>query len=173
MPTGISGLVVAAIFAAALSSSLNSIAATFVQDLYRPFKPKADDKHILRVSHVLTLLFGIVQIAVALVVMKQQRSALDSALSIASLINGPILGVFLVGTFVKRANQKCALIGMVTSIILMSYLLFLEMAKRFGVVPDATPIAWPWYVLIGSLTTLVVAWLASLFIREKDSTITN
>ncbi len=173
MPTGISGLVVAAIFAAALSSSLNSIAATFVNDLYKPFKPAADDKHILRMSHILTLGFGIVQIAVALIVMRQERSALDSALSIASLINGPILGVFLVGTFIKRANQKCALIGMITSIVLMSYLLYLEIVKRYAIMPEATPIAWPWYVLIGSLTTLTVAWLASLIIREKNPTVIN
>ncbi len=149
MPSGLSGLVVAAIFAAALSSSLNAIAATFVNDLYKPFKPAADDKHFLRVSHWLTLAFGIVQILVALAVMKQNRSALDQALSIASLFNGPVLGVFLVGTFIKRANQTAALTGMSASILMMLYLKFF------------TPIAWTWYVLIGSLTTFSVAWLAS------------
>ncbi len=168
MPSGLSGLVVAAIFAAALSSSLNSIAATFVNDLYKPFKPKANDKHYLRVSHWLTLAFGIVQIVVALIIMKQERSALDSALSIASLINGPILGVFLVGTFIKRANQKHALIGMIASITVMSYLLYLEFVKRFALLPEATPIAWTWYVLFGSLITLTVAFLASLVIKQND-----
>jgi SSS family solute:Na+ symporter len=155
MPSGLSGLVVAAIFAAALSSSLNSIAATFVNDLYKPFKPTADDRHFLRVSHWLTLLFGIVQIAVALAVMKQNRSALDHALSIASLFNGPVLGVFLVGAFIKRANQAAALTGMSASILLMLYLKFF------------TPIAWTWYVLIGSLTTLAVAWLASFIFSAE------
>ena len=158
MPSGLSGLVVAAIFAAALSSSLNAIAATFVNDLYKPFKPAADDKHFLRVSHWLTLAFGIVQILVALAVMKQNRSALDQALSIASLFNGPVLGVFLVGTFIKRANQAAALTGMSASILLMLYLKFF------------TPIAWTWYVLIGSLTTFLVAGLASfIFTTEKQS----
>jgi solute:Na+ symporter, SSS family len=156
MPTGISGLVVAAIFAAALSSSLNAIAATFVNDLYKPFKAKADDKHFLRVSHILTLAFGIVQIVVALVVMKQERSALDQALSIASLFNGPVLGVFLVGTFIKRANQAAALSGMLVACGLMLYLKFY------------TNIAWTWYVLFGSLTTLAIAGLVSLFIQNKD-----
>jgi SSS family transporter len=156
MPTGVSGLVVAAIFAAALSSSLNSIAATFVNDLYKPFKKKADDKHLLRASHVLTLLFGIVQIGVALVAMRQESSALDKALSIASLFNGPVLGVFLVGTFIKRANQTAALTGMLVACGLMLYLKFY------------TNIAWTWYVLFGSLTTLAVAGLASLFIKETN-----
>ena len=161
MPSGLSGLVVAAIFAAALSSSLNAIAATFVNDLYKPFKPAADDRHFLRVSHWLTLAFGIVQILVALAVMKQNRSALDQALSIASLFNGPVLGVFLVGAFIKRANQTAALTGMAASILLILYIKF------------ATPIAWTWYVLIGSLTTFSVAWLTSFIFNKQGQTNTE
>jgi solute:Na+ symporter, SSS family len=161
MPSGISGLVVAAIFAAALSSSLNSIAATSVNDLFKPFRPDATDSTMLRLSRWLTLFFGVVQVVVALLVMNQQRSALDSALSIASLINGPVLGVFLVGTFMKSAKEKHALVGMIGSLAVMSYLLFLEFMKRFGFDPDVTPIAWPWYVLIGSSTTFIVAFVYS------------
>jgi len=149
MPTGLSGLVVAAIFAAAMSSSLNSIAATAVNDLYKPFRPNREDKHYLKVSHVLTLIWGVVQIGVALAVRNQPGSALSMALSIASLINGPILGVFLVGTFLRRVSQPPALIGMLVSIGSMLYVFF------------ATTIAWTWYVFLGSLVTFVVAWLAS------------
>lgn len=149
LPTGLSGLVVAAIFAAAMSSSLNSIAATSVNDLYRPFRQKLTDAHYLKVSHWLTLLWGVVQIGVALLVRNQNRSALDQALSVASLINGPVLGVFLVGVFLKRVSEPPALIGMLTSMAAMIYIRF------------ATGIAWTWYVLIGSLITLGVAWLAS------------
>jgi SSS family solute:Na+ symporter len=149
MPSGLSGLVVAAIFAAALSSSLNSIAATAVNDLYKPFRPRRDDRHYLRVSHWLTLVWGIVQIAVALLAMRQNRSALDQALSVASLINGPVLGVFLVGTFLRRVSEPPALLGMLASIVVMLYI-------RFW-----TPLAWTWYVLIGSLVTFLVAWIAS------------
>lgn len=148
MPSGLSGLVVAAIFAAALSSSLNSIASTSINDLYKPFRPKKDDKHYLRVSHWLTLVWGIVQIGVALVAMRQNRSALDQALSVASLVNGPILGVFLVGTFLRRVSEPPALLGMLASMVVMTYI-------RFW-----TPIAWTWYVLIGSLITFMVAWIA-------------
>jgi len=149
MPTGLSGLVVAAIFAAAMSSSLNSIAATAVNDLYRPLRPNRDDKHYLKVSHVLTLIWGVVQIGVALVARKQPGSALNNALSIASLINGPVLGVFLVGTFLKRVSQPPALIGMGVSIACMLYVFF------------ATRIAWTWYVFLGSLITFIVALVAS------------
>src|ERR1700752_1764083 len=148
MPTGLSGLVVAAIFAAAMSSSLNSIAATAVNDLYRPFRQGREDKHYLKVSHILTLIWGVVQIGVALIARHQAGSALSQALSIASLINGPVLGVFLVGTFLKRVSQPPALIGMVASIATMLYVFFY------------TKIAWTWYVLIGSIVTFLVSWLA-------------
>jgi len=154
MPSGLSGLVIAAIFAAALSSSLNSIAATFVNDLYKPFKPKADDKSILRISHWLTLLFGIVQIVVALILMNFNRSALSVALSVASLMNGPVLGVFLVGTFLPKVKEKAALSAMVLSCLVMAYITF------------QTSIAWTWYVLIGSLLTFSAAWILSLVIKD-------
>jgi Na+/proline symporter len=121
-----------------------------VNDLYKPFRPNRDDRHYLKVSHWLTLLWGVVQVAVALVAMRTSSSALDKALSVASLINGPILGVFLVGTFLRRVSEPPALIGMAASILAMLYVRFY------------TPIAWTWYVLLGSAITLVVAWLASL-----------
>jgi solute:Na+ symporter, SSS family len=149
MPTGLSGLVVAAIFAAAMSSSLNSIAATAVNDLYKQIRATQSDKHYLKVSHLMTLGWGVVQIAVALIVRHQNRSALDQALSIASLINGPVLGVFLVGTFLRRVSEPPALIGMSASVAVMLYVFF------------ATKIAWTWYVFIGSSITLIVAGIAS------------
>jgi SSS family solute:Na+ symporter len=149
LPSGLSGLVVAAIFAAALSSSLNSIAATAVNDLYKPFARGRDDRHYLRVSHWLTLAWGVVQIAVALFFLKKNRSALDQALSVAGLINGPVLGIFLVGTFLRRVSEPPALIGMLASICVMLYVRFM------------TPLAWTWYVLFGSIITFVVAYAVS------------
>jgi SSS family transporter len=157
LPSGLSGLVVAAIFAAALSSSLNSIAATAVNDLYKPFKPEADDRHLFKVSQILTLVWGVAQILVALAVRNQNQSALSAALSIASLINGPVLGVFLVGVFLKRVSQTPALIGMLTSCAVMFYVYW------------STKIAWPWYVLIGSGVTFFVSWSASLAFPCKET----
>ena len=156
MPPGLSGLVVAAIFAAALSSSLNSIAATAINDLYRPFKKGITDKQLLRLSGILTVIIGIIQIVVAILFMQTGDSALNLALSVASLINGPILGVFLVGTFIKSAKEKHALIGMLASIGLMLYILL------------GTKIAWPWYALIGSLTTVIVTFTATLIIKNNE-----
>jgi len=157
MPTGLSGLVVAAIFAAALSSSLNSIAATAINDIYKPFAKNATDKQLMRLAGILTVVVGLLQIVIAIGLKDANGSALGMALSVASLINGPILGVFLVGAFIKRANEKHALIAMLTSIIVMTFVLF------------GTKIAWPWYAMIGSLLTVTVAFLASLVFQKAKN----
>jgi SSS family solute:Na+ symporter len=154
-------LVVAAIFAAALSSSLNSIAATAINDLYKPFAKDKSDKDLVRLAGWLTVIIGIIQIVVAIAFMGSGESALGLALSVASLINGPILGVFLVGTFLKNARETHALIGMVASISLMLYILL------------GTKIAWTWYALIGSMTTLVVTLIASLVIRSSENEVST
>jgi SSS family solute:Na+ symporter len=143
MPIGVSGLVVAAIFAAAMSSSLNSIAATVVSDLYAPISPGRTDRHYLNVSRVITVIAGIVQIAVGLGMQHTARSALNTVLSIASLINGPILGVFLLGA-TRRGGKTAAFAGMLTGLAVVLYVAF------------ATKVAWPWYTLVGSMTTLAV-----------------
>ena len=143
LPTGLAGLVVAAIFAAAMSSSLNSIAATFVADLYSPVVRDKGDRHYLNVSRVVTIVAGIAQIVVGLAVMGQKRSALDAALLVASLINGPILGVFLLGSL-KRGGPWSAFAGMSAGIVLVMYIWL------------GTHAAWPWFTVVGSLTTLAV-----------------
>jgi SSS family solute:Na+ symporter len=144
LPSGISGLVVAAIFAAAMSSSLNSISATAVSDLYRPLSPGREDRHYLSVSRWLTVVAGAAQIAVALAIRHQTRSALDAALSVASILNGPVLGVFLLGAFSRRAGAAAAFSGMAAGLVAVL------------AVWRLTPVAWPWYTLVGSMTTLAV-----------------
>jgi SSS family solute:Na+ symporter len=141
LPSGISGLVVAAIFAAAMSSSLNSISATAVSDLYRPLLPGRDDRHYLAVSRWLTVVAGAAQIAVALAIRHQTRSALDAALSVASILNGPVLGVFLLGAFSRRAGTAAAFSGMAAGLVAVL------------AVWRLTPVAWPWYTLGGRMTT--------------------
>ncbi|MEO6327029.1 MAG: sodium:solute symporter [Thermoanaerobaculia bacterium] len=157
LPSGLAGLVVAAIFAAAMSSSLNSVAATALNDLYRPLKarftalpaPGVDaDLSALRLSKLFTLVAGAAQIGVGLAVRRSPASALDNVLSVASLLNGPVLGVFLLGAITKRAGPRSALVGMLAGIAVIL------------VVRTATSIAWPWYAAIGSLTTLGVGALA-------------
>ena len=143
LPVGLSGLVVAAILAAAMSSSLNSIAATLVE-LLRP----REDRQALRLSRAVTVLAGVAQIAVGLAMRHTERSGLNTVLAIAALVNGPILGVFLLGT-TKRASSSSALIGMGVGL------------ATVGWVAVATRTAWPWYAVVGSVTTLVAGTIAA------------
>lgn len=154
LPTGLSGLVVAAIFAAAMSSSLNSIAATFVADLYQPVVRNRGDRHYLNVSRLVTIVAGVAQIGVGLFMFGLKRSALDAALSVASLINGPILGVFLLGAL-KRGGPLSAFAGMTIGLAVV-------LTVRFG-----TTVAWPWYTVIGSLTTLLTGLVLGMAGRSR------
>jgi len=143
VPSGLSGLIVAAVLAAATSPSVNSIAATAVNDLYQPLLQHRSDQHYLRVSRILTVIAGIAQISVALALIGVQQSAVNTALGVASLVNGPILGVFLLSAM-NREGTAAAFAGMLTGIAVVT------------VVWLWTPLAWPWYAVVGSMTTLVV-----------------
>jgi SSS family transporter len=143
VPSGLSGLIVAAVLAAATSPSVNSIAATAVADLYQPLVRDRSDHHYLRVSRLLTVIAGIAQISVALMLIGSKGSAVNTALGVASLINGPILGVFLLSAF-GREGSTAAFAGMVAGIAAVTSVWLW------------TPLAWPWYAVVGSLTTLAV-----------------
>ncbi|HKE00331.1 MAG TPA: sodium:solute symporter, partial [Planctomycetota bacterium] len=144
LPPGIAGFVVAAIFAAAFSSSLNSIAASAVHDLLRPVVKTIDDARALTLARWLTVAAGVAQIAVALAFLGSSGSAVDHALGAASLLYGPILGVFLLGLCVPRAASGAAIAGLVAG------------AAAAGFVWLGTDVAWPWYTAVGSAVTLAV-----------------
>lgn len=148
LPTGVVGLVLAAIFAAAmstLSSSLNSSAAAVVNDFYMPAAPEArggrDDRHYLSVSRGLTLTFGLLQVGIAVVAISFSSRVVDEVLGIASFTNGIILGVFLLGTL-TRVTQSAAFAGILVGATVM-------LGVKLG-----TTVSWQWYVLVGSLVTL-------------------
>ena len=149
LPPGLSGLVVAAILAAAMSSSLSAIAATVVSDLL----PRAKS---MSASRLIVVLAGLAQIAVGVALQHTQRSALGTALSVASLINGPILGVFFLG-MTKRGGTAAALIGMLAGLAAVLPVAFL------------TRVAWPWYAVVGSMTTFTVGMIASWILTKKSA----
>lgn len=159
LPTGMIGLVVAAIFAAAmstLSGSLNSLSATAVTDFYRPlFAPNKSDTHYLNVSRLLTALWGVVQIAVAMVAIAMKGRGVDAVLAVASFTNGPILGLFLLSALTRHVGPRGALAGVVMGIACMAFV-WLQLK-----------ITWQWYVLIGSTITFVTGSLASLVLERK------
>jgi len=154
LPVGLCGLLTAAILAAGmanLSAALNSLASSSVMDFYKPFaRPSADDRHFLRVSRLATLLWGVVIIAIALAAQYLQKSALELALSVASVPYGSMLGIFLLGVLTRRANSRGAFVGALCALAALGYVM------------QYTQIAWTWYVAIGSIVTFTIGLIVSL-----------
>jgi SSS family solute:Na+ symporter len=147
MPVGLTGLVLASIFAIAMSNasgSLNSLASCSIIDLG---VQRVDMAHPLRRSRRMTLVWGAV---LALLGLIHWGPVLVAGLTIASITYGAMLGVFLLGTWNRRATENGALVGFVAG------LGSLLAAKLF------TPLAWTWYVLVGTVITIVIGSLASL-----------
>lgn len=172
LPAGIGlvGIVLAAVFAAAmstLSSSLNSSASSAVNDLCRPLLRDPSDGFLLNLSRVMTLVFGVLQIIVAIAASQVSSSVVSDALAIAGFSAGLLLGVFALALLLSRAGQSSALIGLLFGLLVLCFVKFgmpwigLHAPKPWSDL--AIKIAWPWYPVIGSVTTFaagaVVAWL--------------
>jgi solute:Na+ symporter, SSS family len=162
LPTGVAGLVIAAILAAGmsnLSAALNALASTTVMDFYKPLvmrrDPAVSDAHFLRVARWVTVAWGVVLFLVGLVA-RHVGSVLEAGLTIASILYGSLLGVFLLGLLTKRVQQTSAMIAMIAGLALMIFVRF------------KTGIAFTWYVVIGTSATFATGYLVSLFLKEPD-----
>jgi solute:Na+ symporter, SSS family len=158
LPVGVTGLIIAAIFSAAmgtLSGSLNAAASTTVNDLYRPITGQTGEAHLLRVSRGLTAVWGLVLMAMALGATRLQDNVVNNALAIASFTTGIILGLFLLGILTTRVGQSAALVGLLGGVAAVSY-------AKFG-----TPLAWPWFALVGSATTFLAGLAASYLLPAE------
>ncbi len=153
LPAGLAGLVIAAILAAGmanLSAALNALASSTVVDFYRPFlKPRADERHYLLVSRFMTLVWGAMLVAIALAAGLLHRSVLELALTLASIPYGSMLGIFLLGALSPRSTAPGVLTGAVAGLLALAAVIAF------------THIAWTWYVVIGTVTTVTVGLLAS------------
>jgi SSS family solute:Na+ symporter len=160
LPVGVAGLVIAAILAAAmsnLSAALNSLASTTIMDFYKPMLPGRSEAHYLRLARRATLVWGAVLLAIG-IISTRVGSVLEAGLGIASILYGGLLGVFLLGVLSERVGEQAALIGMASGLAANLW------------VKWATPVAFTWYVLIGTVVTIVMALLATLFFpREVKS----
>lgn len=154
MPAGLTGLVLASMFAVAMSNAsgaLNSLASSSVIDLggisTRGEPDGVDSNARLGRSRRVTLLWGVV---LGLLGMVKWGPVLEAGLTIASITYGGLLGVFLLGTWNRRANETGALAGFAVGIATM-------IVVRF-----ATPLAFTWYTFAGTLVTFAVGSAASL-----------
>ena len=155
LPAGITGLVLAAVFAAAMSSldsALSAMTATFVTDFYQPFfKGDGDAAHYLRVARLATGAIGLLLVGTSLLVVyyyeaNPETDLLSIALGVMTFFYGALLGVFLCGfLFRSRGNSLSNAVGAALSIAVIVYIKY------------QTSVAWPWFIVVGTLITLAVA----------------
>jgi Na+/proline symporter len=150
LPAGVAGLVIAAVLAAAmsnLSAALNSLASTTVMDFLKPLLGSSrSETEYLRLSRLATVAWGVVMFLIGWA-STGVGSVLEAALGIASIVYGALLGVFLLGLLPRRPRETGAMAAMSAGLAVMLYVRF------------ATPIAWTWHVLIGTLATVAVGLL--------------
>jgi len=163
IPPGVSGLVIAGIFAAAMSSldsSMNSASTALVTDFYRRFKTTVDEHHCLKLARWLTVVLGVFGTAIALIMSGIEiKSVFDQFNKILGLFGGGLAGVFLLGAFSKRANGRGVLVGLIVTSILIWY------------IQSYTEIHYFLYATIGIFSCCIVGLVASLIIPGKTKNI--
>jgi SSS family solute:Na+ symporter len=159
MPHGISGLLIAAILAAAmsnLSAALNSLSSTTIIDFYLQHHPQLDERRRVQLSRLATLLWALLLFALAVLSLHKVGRVVEVGLQIASVAYGALLGVFLLGVLTKRANQNGAMVGMLFGFLIELYIWL------------GTRVPWTWYVAIGTIVTFVVGYAASIIFQNKE-----
>ncbi|MCG6957472.1 MAG: sodium:solute symporter [Gemmatimonadetes bacterium] len=153
LPPGVTGLLIAGVFAAAmssLSSSINSLASATAYDYWAPMVgATGDDARIMRAGKRFTLVWAGLLIlgAIVFIPLSKGTSAVEVALGIASLVYGGLLGAFALGVFTTRPGQGSVVVGVTAGIGLVTVF--------------RNAMAWPWYALVGSVVTFAVGWVVS------------
>lgn len=126
LPVGVSGLLVAGIFSAAMSSissSLNSVSTAYCNDFHLHFKPKVDDRKLLQIARIATMATGILGVLLALWMAGSNiKSLWDQFYRFLGLFTGGLGGMFLLGMLTKKANAKGTLLGLVVSALVIWYI---------------------------------------------------
>ena len=127
LPAGVSGIIIAGVFAAAmstLSGSLNSLASSTMLDLYKPkWGHSKTPQQELLISRLFTAMWGVVFIAGAMLFKDKENPVVELGLAIASFTYGGLLGTFLLGTFIKRAQEQDSLIAIWSAIFFMTWII--------------------------------------------------
>ena len=173
LPTGLAGLVVAGILAAAMSShasAVNSLASASTHDFYAPMSGRQEPEHLLWVGRWLTLIWTVVLVLGAIAFIGDRDTpVVQLALSIASLTYGSLLGTYILGGAWPRARQIDVIIAIVVSVLLMSPIVLGAVIPHFPV-HWLRGLAWPWYVPLGTAVTVAVGMVSSLIRRRDDLT---
>ncbi len=159
LPSPFSGIIIAGLFAAAMSTlagSISSLSSSTMLDLYRPLHKSLDVKKELLISRLVTIMWAVLLVGAALFFMNTSHTVVELALSIASFTYGGLLGTFMLGLFVKKAKQEDALAGFTSGIFIMVTVISLQL------------VGWTWYTLIGVIGTIFIGWFLSKLSVEES-----
>jgi len=161
LPVGISGIIIAGLFSAAMSTlagSMSALSSSTMLDLFRNYFQRHNygDKKELGISRIVTIVWAGILVLSAIFFMNSSRAVVELALSIASFTYGGLLGTFLLGLFVKKATQEDALAGFTSGIFVMITVISLKL------------VAWTWFTIIGVATTVFIGWFLSKLTARKD-----
>lgn len=178
LPTGLAGLVLAGILAAAmstLSSSLNALASSSLNDLLGNKAATLDEETGLKWSRWLTLGWALVFVFFATLFEDQQNPVVELGLSIASFTYGSLLGAFLLGLMFRRVKEADAIVGFLVGIVVMVAIIFglwttadgtwvflFNPSDSVKLSEGLTALAWPWYTAVGASITMAVGSLLSI-----------
>src|SRR5438309_3291849 len=160
LPHGISGLLIAAILAAAmsnLSAALNSLSSSSMIDLYLRGNPQIYELRRLYLSRLSTLVWALVLFGLAVLSLHKVGRVVEVGLEIASVAYGALLGVFLLGVLTRRANQSGTMLGMLCGFSVELYIWLW------------TRVPWTWYVMIGTVVTFAVGYATSSIFNSPDT----
>lgn len=163
LPAGITGLLIASVFAAGMSTvstSFNSSATVFLTDYYNRFrKQQLSNKDSMRVLYISSLVISILGISVA-IAMINVKSALDAWWKLASVFSGGMLGIFLLAAFSSVTKSRGAFVGMIAGILVI---LWLTLSPMF-IGPDSLAGKFHSYLIIvlSTITIFIVGFLFTL-----------
>jgi Na+/proline symporter len=169
--TGLIGLLLAAILAAAMStiaSSLNASASSMIHDFWLPLRLAAGRRGPLTPSAALalsrwfTVAFGLVQIVVGIAAGAVDATVVSRALTIAGYSAGLMLGVFLLGVATRKVGQGAALAGAASGLAVL-------LVIQFMLPGHGLTVAWPWYALIGAATTAIVGLVTAVVLPRAGN----
>lgn len=169
LPQGITGLVIAAALAAAMSSldsSINSVATVTVKDFYERIRPNQADSHYLLIARVVATIVSLIMIFGALILLNSSTKTLqDTATILTSLLSGGLLSIYLLGFFTNKGNVTSVWAGIVATLIFTAWTIL----SGKGVLPDAITVPFDLYYtgLIGNIVMFVVAYFVSAIYQTR------
>jgi SSS family solute:Na+ symporter len=171
LPAGITGLLIASIFAAGMSTvatSLNSTATIVLNDYYkRYFNKNAGEKISMRVLYISSFAVGAIGIGIALLLVGV-KSALDAWWSLASIFSGGMLGLFLLGFFSKKAVRIDAIIGVVIGVLVI---VWMSLSPIYFTEGKSLAFRSPFHsnltIVFGTITIFLVGFLMTKLLNKK------